>query len=145
MAHIWFMHDAHLGCALFFLDMLAEYTLLSMTIMVTPCLSYVVGMNLVCPMSKFRQAPFARAPFGECRDIRANDPRMSAGYLSPKLPLWADFSFLKIRCVLARNCPNRIGLFPLATLDRSVFKTQTQLNRKCYSQRAAKGDQIRHS
>ena len=28
------------------------------------------------------------------RDIRANEPRMSAGYLSQKLPLWADFSFL---------------------------------------------------
>ena len=28
------------------------------------------------------------------RDIRANDPRMSAGYPSQKLPLWADFSFL---------------------------------------------------
>ena len=50
------MHDAHLGCALFFLDMLAEYTLLSMTVMVTPCLWYVVRMNLVCPMSKFPQA-----------------------------------------------------------------------------------------
>ena len=61
------MHDAHLGCALFFLDMLAEDTLLSMTVMVTPCLWYVVGMNLVCPMSKFPQAPFARAPFGESR------------------------------------------------------------------------------
>ena len=67
MAHIWFMHDAHLGCALFFLDMLAEYTLLSMTVMVFSCLWYVVGMKLVCPMSKFPQAPFARAPFGECR------------------------------------------------------------------------------
>ena len=31
------------------------------------------------------------------RDIRANDPRMSAGYPSPKLPLWADFSFLRFR------------------------------------------------
>ena len=29
------------------------------------------------------------------RDIRANDPRMSAGCPSQKLPLWADFSFLK--------------------------------------------------
>ena len=67
MAHIWLMHDAHLGCALFFLDMVAEYTLLSMTVMVIPCLWYVDGMNLVCPMSKFPQAPFARAPFGECR------------------------------------------------------------------------------
>ena len=28
------------------------------------------------------------------RDIRANDPRMSAGYPSQKLPLWADFSVL---------------------------------------------------
>ena len=30
------------------------------------------------------------------RDIRANDPRMSAGYPSPKLTLWADFSFLSV-------------------------------------------------
>ena len=29
------------------------------------------------------------------RDIRANDPPMSAGCPSQKLPLWADFSFLK--------------------------------------------------
>ena len=72
MAHIRFMHDAHLGCALFFLDMLAEYTLLSMTVMVTPCPWYVVGMKLVCPMSKFSQAPFARAPFGECRQKAEN-------------------------------------------------------------------------
>ena len=28
------------------------------------------------------------------RDIRASDPRMSAGCPSQKLPLWADFSFL---------------------------------------------------
>ena len=28
------------------------------------------------------------------RDIRTNDPRMSAGCPSQKLPLWADFSFL---------------------------------------------------
>ena len=28
------------------------------------------------------------------RDIRANDPRMSAGYPPLKLPLWADFAFL---------------------------------------------------
>ena len=68
MAHIWFMHDAHSGCALFFLDILAEYIVLSMTVMVSPCLWCVVGMNLVCPMSQFPQAPFARAPFGECRE-----------------------------------------------------------------------------
>ena len=29
------------------------------------------------------------------RDIRANGPRMSAGCPSQKLPLWADFSFLR--------------------------------------------------
>ena len=31
------------------------------------------------------------------RDIRANDPWMSAGCPSQELPLWADFSFLKTR------------------------------------------------
>ena len=30
------------------------------------------------------------------RDIRANDPRTSAGYPARKLPLWADFSFLNV-------------------------------------------------
>ena len=44
MAHMWFMHDAHLGCAFLFLEILAGYTLLSMTVMVTPCLWYVLGM-----------------------------------------------------------------------------------------------------
>ena len=29
------------------------------------------------------------------RDIRVNDPRMSAGCLSRKLPLWADFQTLE--------------------------------------------------
>ena len=43
MAHMWFMHDAHLGRAFLFLETLAEYALLSMTVMVTPCLKYVVG------------------------------------------------------------------------------------------------------
>ena len=63
MAHIWLMHDAHLGRAFLFLEMPAAYTLLSMTVMVTPCLWYVVGMKLVCPMSKFPQAPFCTRPF----------------------------------------------------------------------------------
>ena len=34
--------------------------------MVNPCLWYVVGMKLVMSYVKFPQAPFARAPFGEC-------------------------------------------------------------------------------
>ena len=85
MAHIWFMHDAHLGCALFFLDMLAEYTLLSMTVMVTPCLWYVVGMNLVCPMSKFPQAPFARAPFGGQQKSQIATAIMHKRFHSPHL------------------------------------------------------------
>ena len=29
------------------------------------------------------------------QDIRANDPRMSVGYPARKLPLWADFLFLR--------------------------------------------------
>ena len=61
MAHAWFMHDAHLGCAFLLLKMLAEYALLSMTVMVTPCLWYVVGMKLVCPMSSFL-TPVLHAP-----------------------------------------------------------------------------------
>ena len=61
MAHIWFMHDARLGPAFLLLDILAEYTLLSMIIMVTPCLWYVVGMKLVCPMSSFLK-PLLHAP-----------------------------------------------------------------------------------
>ena len=66
MAHMWFMHDAHLGRAFLFLAILAEYTLLSMTVMVAPCLWCVVGMKLVMSYVTFPQAPFARAPFGEC-------------------------------------------------------------------------------
>ena len=57
LAHMWFIHDAHLGRALLFLDTLAEYALLSMTVMVAPCLWYVVGMKLVMSYSyvKFPQ------------------------------------------------------------------------------------------
>ena len=54
MAHMWFIHDAHLGRAFLFFDILAEYvniyiyiTLLSMTVMATPCLWYLVGMKFV--------------------------------------------------------------------------------------------------
>ena len=67
MAHKWFMHDAHLGRAFLFLDILAEYALLSIKVMVAPCLWYVVGMKLVISYVKFRQAPFARAPFGNAQ------------------------------------------------------------------------------
>ena len=76
------MHDAQLGRAFLFLDRLAEYTLLSMTVMVTTCLWDVVGMKLVCAMSKFPQAPFARAPFGECRrfQIAAISNRYRLGF-----------------------------------------------------------------
>ena len=75
MAHMWFMHDAPFGRACLFLDILAEYTFLSMTIMVTPCLWYVVGMKFVMSYVKFPQALFARAPFGECRFSRGKAHR----------------------------------------------------------------------
>ena len=83
------MHDAHFGRAFLFLDILAEYTLLSMTVMVTPCLLYVVGMKLVTSHVKFRQASFARAPFGECRvdSACADRPGFRSGVLLvPWLP-----------------------------------------------------------
>ena len=38
------------------------------------------------------------------RDIRANDPRMSAGYLSQELPLWAEFSFLNYSFFTCLGC-----------------------------------------
>ena len=63
MAHMWFMHDVHLGRLFLFIDILAEYTLLSMTVMVTPRLKYVVGIKLVMSSAKFPQTPFARALF----------------------------------------------------------------------------------
>ena len=47
MAHMWFVHDARLGHGFLFLDILAEYTLLSMTVMVTPCLWLVGSWNEV--------------------------------------------------------------------------------------------------
>ena len=69
---MWFMHDAHLGHALLFLDILAEYTFLSMTVMITTGLWCVVGMKLVISHVKFSQAAFARAPSGECRIVRSD-------------------------------------------------------------------------
>ena len=58
---MWFMHDAHFGRAFLFLDILAEYTLLSMTVMAAPCLWYVVGMKIVmsCQVSS---SPFCTRP-----------------------------------------------------------------------------------
>ena len=58
------MHNAHLGRAFLCLDVLAEYALLSMTVMVTQFLWYVVGMKLVMSYVKFPRGPFARIPFG---------------------------------------------------------------------------------
>ena len=59
------MHDA------FWLKFAAEYALLSMTVMVRSCLWYVVGKKLAMSYVKFPQAPFARVPFGECREYPA--------------------------------------------------------------------------
>ena len=57
VTHVWFMHDAHLGRAFLFLVILAEFSLLSMTITIAPCLWYVIGMKLVISYVKFPQAP----------------------------------------------------------------------------------------
>ena len=72
------MHDARLGRVLLFLDILAEYAGLSMTVMVTPCLWYVVGTKLVMSCAKFPQAPFARAPCGECRSLEYKNTKITA-------------------------------------------------------------------
>ena len=49
------------------------------------------------------------------RDIHANDPRMSAGYPSQKLPLWADLLFLIYRGTpkSSKNKKNILRTFPL--------------------------------
>ena len=60
IAHMWFMHDAHLGRAFLFLGA-------HIAVNDSYGLWYVVGMKLVMSYVKFPQAPLARAPFGECR------------------------------------------------------------------------------
>ena len=72
MAHGIFMHDAHLGRAFLFLDILAEYTWLSMTIMVTPCLWYVVENEVSV---KFPQAPFARKRAEYCFESTVSEKK----------------------------------------------------------------------
>ena len=65
MAHMWFMHDAHLGRAFFFLEILAEYTLLSNDMVFLVCSWNEVG-DALCQVSS---SPFCtRTPFGECRN-----------------------------------------------------------------------------
>ena len=47
------------------------------------------------------------------RDIRTNGPRMSAGYPSQKLPLWADFSFLTSVSAWIYGNEARVSGYPL--------------------------------
>ena len=51
------------------------------------------------------------------RDIRANGPRMSAGYPSQKLPLWADFSFLNFVMSFMIDSHGDLALPRKATAD----------------------------
>ena len=88
MAHIWFMHDAHLGCALFFLDMLAEYTLLALND------SHGFSMSLVCSWNEVgmsyvqvSSSPFCTRPFWRM-------PRS------------------RVLNLAAQNCESRIARFP---------------------------------
>ena len=61
MAHMRFIYDAHLGRAFLFLDRLAEYTLLSMTVLVAPCLcSWNEVGDVLCQVSS---SPFCTRPF----------------------------------------------------------------------------------
>ena len=60
---MWFMHDAHLGRAFLFLDILAEYTLLSMT-------GHGYSISLVCSwnevgdvLCQVSSRPFGTRPF----------------------------------------------------------------------------------
>ena len=66
------------------------------------------------------------------RDIRANDPRMSAGCPSQKLPLWADCSFLKFTINFKLTNKGMIwlgsdwGFVKGRSLDAQIAKSQPQ-------------------
>ena len=74
MTHAWVMHGAHLGRAFLFLDILAEYTSLSMTFMVTPFVWYVVGISWRYPMSSFLK-PLLHTPLLANADTRSGNSR----------------------------------------------------------------------
>ena len=62
MAHIWFMHDAHLGCALFFLDLLAEIYIYIYSAVND---SHGYSMSLVCSWNELGMSyvPISSSPF----------------------------------------------------------------------------------
>ena len=111
MAHMWFMHDANLGRAFLFLDILAECTVLSMTIMVTPYLWYVVGMKLAMSCAKFTQAPFARAPLAN-----ANSTMREAFFWDCEKAIPARFGNFLQKTKGSGPPPGQLTLH-LATLD----------------------------
>ena len=62
------------------------------------------------------------------RDIRANDPRMSAGRPPQKLPLWADFSFLMFAT------PFKLDRVSFSTPSFNFFTLQSLVTVACLSE-----------
>ena len=64
------------------------------------------------------------------RGIRANEPRMSAGYPSQKLPLWADFFVLDIEeGQLHGHCGRKLLFSTDVTTTQSLAKRLLSSNR----------------
>ena len=68
MAHIWFIHDAHLGHAFLFFDMLAEYTLLSRIVYFLSSLRGQTAKTLIC--TKSGVSADSRKSAEKCRKVR---------------------------------------------------------------------------
>ena len=75
------------------------------------------------------------------RDIRANDPRMSAGCPPPKLPLWADFSFLKKKNPV-ETAPRNCRFLSLVVVERALIGWPRLSGRTSGSFRPSLGVQV---
>ena len=78
------------------------------------------------------------------RDIRANDPRTSAGYPSQKLPLWADFSCLfygvsRIWCFVSCQTETTDNLLEVPALLHSESPSRSEEKLSEFLWRTSKG------
>ena len=69
------------------------------------------------------------------RDIRANDPWMSAGYPSQKLPPWADYLFLNLR----GHPPQKLQNFVVRALGASLQSMKAFLPRRSVREKVSIG------
>ena len=75
---------------LYWINFSLRYTLLSMTVMVTPCLWYVVGMKLVMSYVKFPSKPLLHAPL-LVNANKSHTARIWPGDVSGNGQRWTEF------------------------------------------------------